>query len=285
MSENVMLYANQVAVGTSLAQRKPQPDSSFSYSTAEVDAPKPQDPYQPLPLQHTTSCSKSKQPFLKRGTGLQTRIEATRRKRYVPKGGFVKGQTDGDEQSTARPPLLQPLSQASHHHQPLYQAQAPSPQWAEDYDWPPATATSDAQPQQWMPLQQQIAKSAVTTALAEHDLEAEMDADSALVHLPSRPGTQASSQPPSNQKQMLQGNFIAPHASQHLQLPMHSEGIGTEDTRPSVSTSSTQLQPSRADVNSAATEWQLQQATEVCVLYIVSLHGQCAHQCQDALHR
>ena len=40
------------------------------------------------------SRTKPRQPYLKRGTGLQNRLVAAKHKRYVPKGGFIKGQVE-----------------------------------------------------------------------------------------------------------------------------------------------------------------------------------------------
>ena len=61
------------------------------------------------PRSPLVSRSKPKQSYLKRGTGLSNRLSASKHKRYVPKGGFIKGQTEED----ARQPQTQGPDPAS----------------------------------------------------------------------------------------------------------------------------------------------------------------------------
>lgn len=270
-----MLYANQVPSEAILSQRKPQPSKSLFQGLAEVDRAPPARTTDQMFLQPSAPSKKAKQPFLKRGTGLQTRLEATKQRRYVPKGGFVKGQNDPIEQSTDRltPQLIQHAGHYHHTHHSVHgplQSTSAALQQAEVCD--PAEAGSSQMQvgrpaQEWASVLPKQSKFAAGNAVADCDLEAEMDADSALVHFPSRPGTQASKQLPSNREQSVHSNFLEPQTLQHLHLPMHNQADSAcvaASTRASLS----QLHLSNPTADVAASEWQLQQAAEVCSICI-----------------
>ena len=271
MTENIMLYANQVPSSDKLSQYKPQPGKSLFQRSDGFDTTPSAQSSDQIPTQSSVPVKKPKQPFLKRGTGLQTRIAATKQRRYVPKGGFVKGQNDSEEQTAINKLTAQPIQHAGHYHRTQHPAHTPlqstseTLQQAEGHDLT-ETSSSQMQPgwpaQDWASLQSQQFKRAAGKAGADSDLEAEMDADSALVHFPSRPGTQASQKLPSNREQTLQSNFLAPQALQHLHVPIHNQNDNasmTSSTRASLS----QLHPLNPSIGAAASEWQLQQAAEV----------------------
>ena len=277
MTENVMLYANQDPSAIGYLQRKAPTTYSISHGfVGSVDSAlseKARD--QLMPPEHIASRQKPKQPFLRRGTGLQTRREATKQRRYVPRGGFVKDQADADEQPMTTTVPLQPRQHTSRQgqglqlmHKTTLSANS-SLQHAGNGDWhAPNTTPSCAEQTTWTAqgrvlsqLDQAIPAFGATSADCDH--EAEMDADSALVHFPSKPSRTENRQLPLHQQQSLQSKFLAPQALQHLHLPMHTEAI-SESAAPSVRASLSQSQLSSSSAAPAKSEWQLQQATEVC---------------------
>lgn len=290
MSENIMLYANQLHPSKRHqeedfrpAVRNSQPLAKSGSQTCPETSPAQPD--------RTVAGRRRKQPFLRRNTGLQKRLDLTQQRRYVPKGGFVKGETEQDS-----PPAVQPsIADRAQHSQNnpralqlVLQAQQTAPVHQQDGQGPARASAlvQESQPQRSMaagtaydqnapewnksPGQDMTASTADPQEHASPDHEAEMDADSALVHFPSRLRTQQSMQAPPHKPLMLQSSFPAPKTSQHLHLPVQSQEPSPEGVH-SIRSSHSHLQLSRSSLiaQHASQGWQLQQATEVCSKHVL----------------
>lgn len=142
---------------------------------------------------------KPKQPYLKRGTGLQSRLTAAKHRRYVPKGGFIKGQAEDEgcqlhNAATAVDYSTNTSTISSHPSQPQHP------------DLPRELVESECAGSS-LEVAEQCMANETSHALQQHiyaqfahphqansfgaaqfhataDIEAELDADTALVHFP-----------------------------------------------------------------------------------------------------
>ncbi len=216
------------------------------------------------------SKSKPKQRYLKRGTGLQTRLAAAKQKRYVPRGGFIKGQAEDETVQQPHAPASSlshdsnGLQQAGKHSMPAVWPQLahPSSAHAEEPS-PPAHRQHD---QAGMAHRHPQGNSQPYTYAAYQ--EAEMDADTALVHFPG--AAQQSRQAQGNDQQPFEPYIsahqptVAPHVlkggrSLQQQDRPHADCSVHHDPLQAA------YMQSSADNGAAPVDWQLQQAAEVKV--------------------
>lgn len=219
-------------------------------------------------MKSPVSKPKPKQRYLKRGTGLQTRLAAAKQKRYVPKGGFIKGQAEDEAvQQPYVPASSLPrdsggLEQAGQHSMPAVWPQLadPSSVNAEEPSPPPHRQYGQA----GMAHRQSQENSQPYAHAA--DQEAEMDADTALVHFP---GTAPQSRQGHDKGQQQFEPYICAH---HPTAASHGLKGGRslqQQDRPhaDLSMQNDPLQAaymqSSADNGVAPVDWQLQQAAEV----------------------
>ncbi|KAL0022199.1 hypothetical protein WJX77_005364 [Trebouxia sp. C0004] len=215
--------------------------------------------------------SKPKQRYLKRGTGLQTRLAAAKQKRYVPKGGFIKGQAENETVQQPHAPASSlsrdsdGLQQGGKHSMPAGWPQLTHPSSARAKEpSPPAHRQHD---QAGMVHRHSQGNSQPYTYAA--DQEPEMDADTALVHFPGT--AQQSRQAQGNGRQPFEPyisahqHTAAPHvlksgrSSQQQDRP-HAEGSMHNDPLQAA------YMQSSADNGAAPVDWQLQQAAEALEL-------------------
>lgn len=233
------------------------------------------------------SKSKPKQRYLKRGTGLQTRLAAAKQKRYVPRGGFIKGQAE--DEAVQQPHA--PASSLSHDSNGLQQAGKRMPAV-----WPQLAHPSSAQAEEPSPLanRQHDQAGMVHRRLQGNsqlytyaaDQEAEMDADTALVHFP---GTAQHSRQEHGDGQQPYEPYISAHqpaaasqgfkGSRSLQQQdrPHAEGSMHNDILQAA------YMQSSADNGIAPSDWQLQQAAEVNFLHSRACTCKCV-QCSLTVH-
>lgn len=252
MAENDMNIANQNTLRDLPTQAKvlPQPTFSLSNTSGAVEPTRASEEWPPPQAR-----SKPKQTYLKRGTGLHNRLVAAKQKRYVPKGGFIKGQ--GDDDAAKQGDESDELNNCSDLGQAAGQ---PVP-----ITWPQGSYSSLAPSEKPEQLPYQVSHS-----LHQHDhagvvlrqqplgppqpyttpadTEAELDADSALVQFPA---------------DVLQSRQADGTKSQ-LQNRLHDE---SDEYQRSLQTEHAN---SGADPPGASADWQLQQAAEVN--YTIFLH-------------
>lgn len=206
--------------------------------------------------------SKPKQPYLKRGTGLQNRLVAAKQKRYIPKGGFIKGQTE-DEGGQLRNPgavnaehITHSTAWSSHQNKPHYDDLSREVFEASRFAGSSSEAgeqymTSEAKPAPHnhdygqFAHRQQADGFGAAQFHANADVEAELDADTALVHFPHQAHTE--------QGRQAHGNYH----KQHFQESCESEDV--------LQNSMSSLARPHAPAN--VPDWQVQQAAEVCLLF------------------
>ena len=214
------------------------------------------------------SKSKPKQRYLKRGTGLQTRLAAAKQKRYVPRGGFIKGQAEDEAVQQSQAPAssmsrdINGFQQAGKHSMPAIWPQLAHPSSAHDEKpSPPAHRQHD---QAGMAHRQLQMNSQLYTYAA--DQEAEMDADTALVHFP---GTAQQSRQEHGDGQQPTEPYISAHqpaaASHVLKGGRNLQQQDRPDAGCSMQNDALQAayMQSNADNGAASVDWQLQQAAEV----------------------
>ncbi len=264
MDENDMSIANQsmprdlpVLHKKLLSQPALSPSRSKTVpatSVAEMKSPLPK--------------SKPKQRYLKRGTGLQTRLAAAKQKHYVPKGGFIKCQAEDEAVQQPHAPASSlsrdsdGLQQAGKHSMPAVWPQLahPSSAHAEEPS-PPAHRQHD---QAGMAHRQSQGNSQPYTNGA--DQEAEMDADTALVHFPGT--AQQSRQGHGNGQQSFEPYISAHHPTAAPHVLKGGRSLQQQD-RPHADCSmhndplQAAYMQSNADNGAAPVDWQLQQAAEV----------------------
>lgn len=215
------------------------------------------------------SRSKPKQPFLRRGTGLQNRLTSAKHKRYVPKGGFIKGQAEGEgvqlqdasaadtEDRTHTTALSSQQNQSQRHDRPkeMFEAAdvAESSSAAEQYM---ASEAKPASPKhgygRFAPPHQADGFSAAQFH-TNADTEAELDADTALVHFPlDDQGRRAQA----NYKQQGFQDSFNPKELQ--QMPE----ISTQKSVAELNHLNSLAGPHAA---TGVPDWQVQQAAEVCL--------------------
>ncbi len=215
------------------------------------------------------SKSKPKQLYLKRGTGLQARLAAAKQKRYVPKGGFIKGQAEDEAVQQPHAPASSlshdsvGLQQAGKHSVPAVWPQLahPSSEHAEE----PSPLAHSQHDQAGMAHRQLQGNSQLYTYAA--DQEAEMDADTALVHFPGT--SQQSRQEHGDGQQPFEPYISAP---QHTAAPhVLKQGGRSLQQQADCSMHNDPLQAaymqSSAGNGAAPVDWQLQQAAEVNFLH------------------
>ena len=214
------------------------------------------------------SKSKPKQHYLKRGTGLQTRLAAAKQKRYVPKGGFIKGQAEDEAVQEPYAPASSlardsdGLQQVGKHSMPAVWPQLAHPSSAHAEE--PRPLAHRRHDQAGMAHRQSQGNSQPYTYAA--DQEAEMDADSALVHFPGT--AEQSRQTQGNDQQQFEhyisahqptpaphvlkgGRSLQQQGRRHGDCSMHDDPLQAA------------YMPSSADNGAAPVDWQLQQAAEV----------------------
>ena len=268
MAENVMSFANENATRGMPAYGKAGSMQSAKSPTRVQAVPVTHNDATRSPLMNR---SKTKQPFLKRGTGLQNRLTAAKHKRYVPKGGFIKGQTEDEgfqQQDTrtvdaAHSPHTTALPSQQHqlqrHDLPreMFEAanSAGSSSAAEQHM---AIEAKPAPPKhgygRFAPPPQAGGFSAVQF-YANADTEAELDADTALVHFPhDNPGRQAQGK---YNEERFQGYY---NSEELQQMPERSTQKPVAELK---------HLNSLAGPHAAAgvPDWQMQQAAEVCLLF------------------
>ena len=274
MAENDMNIANQNTLRDLPTRAKvlPQPTFSLSKTTGAVEPTRASEERPPPQAR-----SKPKQSYLKRGTGLHNRLVAAKQKRYVPKGGFIKGQGDDDAAKQGDE------SDELNHCSDLGQAAGqPVP-----ITWPQGSYSSLAPSEKPEQLPYQVSHSLHQhdhagvvlrqQPLGPHqpyttpaDLEAELDADSALVQFPADV----------HQSRQADGT------KSQLQNRLHDESDVYERSL------QTAYANSGADPPGASADWQLQQAAEVnytnflhmvmlCRLLLCSAKGCCFLQSCD----
>ena len=268
MAENVMSFANENVTKGMLAYGK-------SGSKALAKSPKRA---QAVPATHNDATrsplmnrTKQKQPFLKRGTGLQNRLTAAKHKRYVPKGGFIKGQTEDEafqqqdaravdaERSTQTTALPSQQHQLQRHDLPreMFEAAnfAGSSSAAEQHM---ASEAKQAPPKhgygRFAPPHQAGGFSAAQFH-ANADTEAELDADTALVHFPH-----------DDQDRQAQGNYHEERFQDYCN-PEQLQQVPQRSTQKSVAELHHLNSLAGPHAATGVPDWQVQQAAEVCLLF------------------
>lgn len=209
------------------------------------------------------SKSKPKQPYLKRGTGLQNRLVAAKQKRYIPKGGFIKGQTEEEGGQLQNPQavnaehITHSTALSSEQNKPHYD-DLPRPVFGasrlagSSSEAGEQDMTSEGKPAPHNHDYGQFAHRHQAHGFgaaqfhANADIEAELDADTALVHFPHQAHT--------GQGRQAHGNYD----KQHFQESCESEDV--------LQNSMGNLARPHAPVN--VPDWQVQQAAEVCFLFL-----------------
>lgn len=288
MAENDMNYANKdMSKGLPQLYRKvlAQPALSPSKSTQAVSHVHSAEARPPL-----RSKAKPKQPYLKRGTGLQNRLDATKQRRYVPKGGFIKGRAEdetGRQQAVYLPDTAYDQSKAPlscRHTSTLELAKQSNNLFAQPISQSvfagAAPAEADDQPSQQsgcdvyhhgdklILLQPHNMQDSSHSYPSVADTETELDADTALVHFPGGESTAHSRQP--HDSQLSDQHYLSEQQSADAaQLPNRS-GSAQQQSRfqCNVDFDNSPGQQGTDNVLStipAAVGWQLQQAAEVAV--------------------
>lgn len=215
---------------------------------------------------------KAKQPYLKRGTGLQNRQEAAKQRRYVPKGGFIKGQAEdevGYQQNVPvahKPPTSQagrtaPVAQPHHFSHSL----APAEEIEQTVHQPLCSVLLHHQNE----VHRQHANRQLYPSAA--DTEAELDADTALVHFPGGMHVNGNEQACNIDQQPFQRYLSAPQPTDAMSASANKEVAQQLSSMQSLSSLHEASQQSR-DTNNAAgsvlapVDWHLQQAAEVMLV-------------------
>ena len=263
MAENVMSFANGNANRGVLAYGKADLlQSATSPKKAPALATLTDTARSPL-----VNRSKQKQPYLKRGAGLQNRLVAAKQKRYIPKGGFIKGQTEEEGGQ-----LQNPRAATAEHitHSTALSSQQSTPHYNDmprevfgaarfagsSSETGEQYMTSEAKPAPHNHDYGRFARPHQADGFgpaqfhANADIEAELDADTALVHFPHQAHTEQGRQADgSSDKQRFQENRESEDVHQNCMSSL---------ARP------------HAPVN--VPDWQVQQAAEVCLLFSTMLH-------------
>ena len=268
MAENVMSFANENVTRGVLAYGK-------AGSLQPAKSPKRA---QAVPATHTDATrsplmnrSKTKQPFLKRGTGLQNRLTAAKHKRYVPKGGFIKGQTEDEgvqqqdakavdaEHSTCITALSNQQYQLQRHELPRDMLEtanfAGSSSAAEQYM---ASEAKTAPPKHGYGRLKRCHQADAFSAAQFHanaDTEAELDADTALVHFPH-----------DDQGRQAQGHYDE-QRFQDCCRPEELQQMPARSSQKSVAELNHLNSLAKPRAATGMPDWQVQQAAEVCFLF------------------
>lgn len=286
MAENVMSFANEniprgvPALHKSVSSTATNSPAKRAHAFSVKDN---QEARPPLAVR-----SKPKQPYLKRGTGLQSRLTAAKHKRYVPKGGFIKGQVEEEVSQLQSPSKTATSSRVKDRVQtiPQQKLQHDLPQESFAHLGPAMSRSSIAE--------QQVLSEAIHSLpgrnfsqshdqpshgfgtaqfYANADTEAELDADTALVHFPHEPHYAEGKQPSRSQK-LPDETVPAQQVSEANQGFQHLLRVAAERNEPN-SLAEQHMPPHVLD-------WQVQQAAEVFHCFDVTAAKQAA--CQTFQH-
>ena len=276
MAENVMSFANEnvtrgvLAYGKAGAmQSAKSPKRAQAVPATFADATR-------SPLMNKSA---PKQPYLKRGTGLQNRLTAAKHKRYIPKGGFIKGQIEDEgiqqqntraadaEHSTHTTSTSSQQNHLQRHDLPREMLDAAkfagSGLAVEQYVASQAKAAPLKQDYGQFTLPRQAGGFSAAHFHANADTEAELDADTALVHFPH-----------DDQGKQAQEHYD----EQRFQDCRHPEELQQiPDRRTQKSVAELKHFNSLAGPHTAkgVPDWQVQQAAEVCLTTMIQLQSFC----------
>ena len=269
MAENVMTFANENPTRGARA---------FGKAGALQSTKSPKRSVAALAVADTTRSpllnkSKPKQSYLKRGTGLQNRLTAAKHKRYVPKGGFIKGQTEDEggqvhnaravdaEYSTNNPAFPSQQNQPHRHGLPreLFEASRSAGSRSKVAQQCMANEASLAPQEhsyaQTSPLHQSDSFG-IAQFHANADLETELDADTALVHFPHGGHNDEDRQAHNKDDEQC---FHEQHYPDELQqMPERQSTQSSVAGQDHLHNLAGQLAPT------GVPDWQVQQAAEVC---------------------
>ena len=268
---NQLDWTGQALLGSKAQTSSPFKTVRLSTITQSVE---PRSPLQ--------SKGKPKQPYLKRGTGLQNRLTAAKQKRYVPKGGFIKGQ---NESEPAVEQDLQPPNISSGHGSRSFQDSSRALSTPKGLSSPARSVAKAPE----LPLcqngvmhrqhvagqawQRQSQQHNTQDAGSTHHMDNELDADTSLVHFPSSNADVARPSQTAFQQSHLQmsqqpSNVLHCGVSEHLQQSEPYSADDWHDHQADYAASALHAMPSPAG------NWQSQQAAEV-----IDAHSQCSVNC------
>lgn len=215
---------------------------------------------------------KPKQPYLRRGTGLQSRLTAAKNRRYVPKGGFIKGQAEDAERQLDNAEIdvdfnTSNLATSKHPNQPGHQAmlgklvESTCAASGSSSQVPELCIASEASHIQREHSYTQLAHPHHANSFgfaqfqASADVEAELDADTALVHFPHG----------AHDAQDMQAQDR--HGEQQFESQFQTEGqqqlSGRQGNQSAAGVRHHDVSAGQP-AESGVSDWQVQQAAEVC---------------------
>lgn len=271
MAENVMSFANENAPrGLPIYHKSDSSQSVKSPTKRSQAVVLNKNAEARTPLRNRT---KPKQPYLKRGTGLQNRLVAAKHKRYVPKGGFIKGQVEEEESQPQRPNILaadtDTCAAQANRHKVLQPDDLPAEVLTRSM-----LATTNiygAEQHTSSPTRHSLqGLGNAVSGYADHahngfdaaqfcasagDIETEMDADTALIHFPDGAQHVQGKQAQHSPQQPFHSHLAANEAADLSQLPSNRQA----------SQFLMQAPGSQADRHNLpdVPDWQMQQAAEV----------------------
>lgn len=214
---------------------------------------------------------KPKQPYLRRGTGLQNRLTAAKHRRYVPKGGFIKGQVEDEEcqlenaktdavVDSNNPTTSNYPSQPQHHSMPgKFVESKCAGSSSQVTGLPMASEAAHAQHEHSYARfvhPSQANSFGIAQFHASADTEAELDADTALVHFPH--GAR------DVQDRQAQDDHSERHFESHFQPEGQQPLPGRQSNQFAAGVRHVDVSASGQLAATGVSDWQVQQAAEVC---------------------